>query len=171
MKNYKFGNSFGIGKIAVDAVTAFLTQRDNHLGLASVEDNPKYRKAGIDILWVVKEGEGKRVVPVEVKADTYYRTGNLYLETISNTTKGSPGCFVSSQADVYAYFFIGVNVLYWIPLKRAQKWFSEHQERFPIRLTSTGNRDGEHMYKTEGRLVPRNVLVAEVPGTMVVEVK
>jgi hypothetical protein len=171
LMNYKFGNSFGIGKIAVNAVTTFLATQKNHLGLTSVEDSPKYRNLGIDILWVVKDTKGKRIVPVEVKADRYYHTGNLYLETISNTTKGSPGCFVSSCAAIYAYFFVGPNVLYWIPLKRAQEWFSEHQERFPIRLTSTGNKNGEHLYKTEGRLVPRSVLVAEVPGVKVVEVK
>ena len=167
--SYNFGGSFNIGKIAVEAVTSFLKRQHNHLGLASVEGSETYQGQGVDLLWRIKDRDIKRIVRVEVKADRYYHTGNLYFETVSNTTKGTQGCFVGSCADIYAYFFVGVGVLYWIPLKIAQMWFSEHQERFPVRTTSTG-RNGEVLYRTEGRLVPRTILEKEVPGTRVITI-
>lgn len=168
-KNYNFRDSLNIGKIAVDAVTALLVKQPIHINLISVESLPMFQERGVDLIWVVKDGEKKRRVGIEVKADTYFETGNLFLETVSNMTKQTPGCFLSSCADVYAYFFVGVDVLYWIPLKKAQAWLTINYQRFPERITSTG-RGTEHFYKTKGVLVPRMTLLQEVYGTKEIKI-
>lgn len=168
-KNYSFGRSFNIGKVAVEKVTAFLQQQPNHRGFANVEDVKKYQELGIDILWWIYSTPRNRMIKVEVKADTYFHTGNIYLETVSNMTKQTPGCFLSSRADIWAYFFIGVEVLYWIPLKVAQNWLKLAQNRFQIRNTSTGKGDTQ-FYQTQGVLVPRTVLLQEVPGVREIKI-
>jgi hypothetical protein len=169
MPNYNFHESMAIGKIAVDAVSALLIRQPIHQHLRSVEDIEVFQNAGVDLLWYVTDGEKVRQVKIEVKADTYFETGNIFLETESNTTKGTPGCFVGSCADIYAYFFVGANVLYWIPLKLAQKWLIESQGRFPERYTSTGN-GSKHFYRTKGVLVPRLTLLQEVYGTKEIKI-
>ena len=168
-RNYNFRNSFNIGTIAVKAVSDILVKQPIHINLISVENLPLFQERGVDLIWVVDDAGTKRRVGVEVKADTYYDTGNLFLETVSNMTKETPGCFVSSCADIYAYFFVGVDVLYWIPMKKAQEWFSLNYKRFPEKTTSTG-RGSEHFYKTKGVLVPRDVVVQEVYGTKVITI-
>lgn len=168
-KNYNFHDSLATGKIAVKAVSAMLVQQPIHIRLTSVEDIGAYQNEGVDLLWVVNDKGKERLVTIEVKADTYFETGNLFLETVSNMTKQTPGCFLSSRADVYAYFFVGVDVLYWIPLKKAQAWLTINYQRFPERITSTG-RGTEHFYKTKGVLVPRMVMVQEVWGTKEIKI-
>lgn len=163
-KNYNFRDSLATGKIAVDWVVNLLKKQPIHKDITSVEDNPTYRGMGMDLLWLVNDNGRDRIVTIEVKADTYFDTGNLFLETVSNMSKGTPGCFLSSRADVYAYFFVGVDVLYWIPLKKAQAWLTINYQRFPERITSTG-RGTKHFYKTKGVLVPRMVMLQEVYGT------
>lgn len=168
MKNYSMGSRCRIADQAVEAVTKHLLSKPQTIEVLSVEARSDYQNLGIDLLWTFYNSLGNGAMTVEVKADTYYHTGNLFLETISNMTKGTPGCFLGSSADIYAYFFINANVLYWIPLKVAQKWLTEQQERFSIRTTSTGAGD-KHFYKTQGVLVPRDILAAEVKGTEVIQ--
>ena len=168
MNHYTMKGRCAVADQAIEAVTKYLLSQPNTIEVLSVEDKSEWQKKGIDLLWTFHYSKGNGGLTVEVKADTYYHTGNLFLETISNMTKDTPGCFVASCADFYAYFFIGANVLYWIPLKRVQAWLTEHGERFPIRVTSTGSANKEY-YKTQGRLVNHDILAAEVKGTKVIQ--
>lgn len=160
-----------VAAAAVTAVTHFLqTHWPNTVAVHSVEEDPTYQPYDVDLLWSVVEHGRLRTIPIEVKGDTYHHTGNFFFETVSNEGKTTAGCFLYTAAKWLFYYFINTGRLYCLPLDRAQPWFAHNDDRFEERRTSTPiNRtaaDRDH-YITVGKLVPIDVVLAEVPGVLV----
>ena len=154
-----------VGETAVAAVTEFLTGYwPQTVAVHSVEADPAYQPHDVDLLWTVLEKDGRlRVIPIEVKGDRYHKSGNFFLETVSNAGKNSPGCILVTKAKWLFYYFIGSGRLYCLPLAGLQPWFHTHQERFPLQETRTPVA-GDQFYTTLGRLVPIAVVLDEVEG-------
>jgi hypothetical protein len=129
----------------------------------NVEDAAAYQAYDVDLLWTLLGRNGRlRTIPVEVKGDRYHRTGNFFLETVSNEVKGTAGCFLYTKAAWLFYYFVGNGRLYCLPVDRVRPWFWHHMDRFAERRTSTPV--GDKQYVTVGRLVPITTLLDEVPG-------
>jgi hypothetical protein len=130
-----------------------------------VDEDPSWQGRGVDILWYREDHS--EATAVEVKGDRWHRTGNFFLETSSNVERNTPGCFVSTDSDIFAYYFVDAHELHLLPTKVLQKWFSEHIDQFPERLTGT-RIHGRIAYHTAGRLVPRQLVRAAFPDYPIV---
>ena len=151
-------------------VESWLHRRPRTISVTNVENDPLYRVQDIDILLVSRgshEGEERRHT-IEVKADQKgHKTGNLWLETISNVDLGTPGCFMYSQANHLYYHLVVTGQIYILDLDKTREWFKPRQNRFPTSRTRTLLAHGES-YETEGRIVPIRSALAAVPAIMIV---
>lgn len=141
------------------------------LEVINVENEPEYQARDIDLIWVYcLEGIIQRKT-IEIKADTYYGTGNYFFETISNEGKGTPGCFLYTAADLVYYYFVEEKELHVLPMPATRNWFLSRLQQFKEKKTSTPIRRNRDFYVTVGRLVPRTLVSKEVPGVKVFNLK
>ncbi len=165
-RRHNWDNSTDIGKVAVRAVTDFLNSptASNHLFqtrfLYSVEDDPHFRKQEIDLLWVAPVDGTLDRMTVEVKGDRNDKSGNFFIETVSDTARNTVGAFLACQADWFFYYFVSPEILYCMPTEVTRDWFLKNLDRFPER--ETGSRRGKRTWQTLGRLVPIHTLISEV---------
>ena len=164
LRQHGMNDTTGVGEVAVTAVTHFLeTHWPQTVSVHNVESDSAFQQFDVDLLWTVANKHGRlRTIPIEVKGDRYHKTGNFFFETVSNASKGTPGCFLYTGATWLFYFFLEIDHLYCLPMNEVRPWFHEHMEQFPERKTSTPV-GGEH-YVTIGRLVPIELVLAEVAG-------
>lgn len=107
----------------------------------------KEQSAGIDC-WVNNLEEDERH-SLEIKADwTASKTGNVFVETVSVSTKNIPGWAYSSKADWLIYVLPAEERLFCIRFDALRKHLSDWVAHYPRRQIP--NRD----YFTEGHLVP-----------------
>ena len=109
-KNSNFYQADKIAKKASGEIEAWLRSFEETVSVHNVEDIKSYQAKDIDLVWLsILEEKGPRycvATKIEIKADTYYRTGNYFFETISNTNKNNPGCFLLTESDYLYYYFI-----------------------------------------------------------------
>lgn len=161
------GGASKVAEEAAAAVEALLWRHARTLQVYNVEDDPAYREKDIDILWKLTLDDGSaKTVSIEVKGDRWYKTGNYFLETISNEGKATPGCFMYTEADYVYYYFVEEKELHVLPMPASREWFKQKIHCFKEKKTSTPIRDGG-FYVTVGRLVPRSLLLEEVAGVKV----
>jgi len=166
LKEHSMAYTTAVAGRAAAAVTDFLESWAQSVAVHNVEDNPAYQEFDVDLLWTMRDGHGRlRVIPIEIKGDQYHRTGNFFFETVSNESKGTPGCFLYTGAKWLFYYFVGNGRLYCLPMAKARPWFHENMDRFEERRTSTPVANGA--YVTVGRLVPITAVLAEVDGVLV----
>ncbi len=155
-----------VAKTAALDITRFLeTHWSITVAVHNVEDDPAYQQHDVDLLWTVAEKDRLRVIPVEIKGDRYHQTGNFFFETVSNESRGTPGCFLYTRAEWLFYYFVENGRLFCLPMEKTRAWFAEKWQQFEERRTSTPVKEGE-VYVTIGRLVPIDVVLAEVPGVL-----
>lgn len=145
-------------------ITTWLNVKEETRRVRNVEGDREFRKRDIDLVWETDKGE----ITIEIKGDTYHRTGNFFLETLSNQERNTPGCFMYTEADFVFYYFVTIKKLYILPMPETRDWFREHLGEFRERATETEIGNGEH-YTTVGRLVPIATLLANVPTIEVCE--
>ncbi len=92
-------------------------------------------------------------------------TGNFFFETISNKEKNTLGCFLKTQADFLFYYFVEPRMLYILHMPRTRGWFEENMGRFEEREAATPV--GKDHYITVGRIVPIEIVLAEVRGVKI----
>lgn len=166
-KNSNFYQADKIAKKASGEIEAWLRSFEETVSVHNVEDIKSYQAKDIDLVWLsILEEKGPRycvATKIEIKADTYYRTGNYFFETISNTNKNNPGCFLLTESDYLYYYFIDEKELHVIPTKQAQEWFLANKSKFRERYVDTTGKNGEVYYQTVGSLVPRKELQKHIP--------
>jgi hypothetical protein len=151
---------------AIAAIVGYLRQRPGTLEVQDVRTDPFFRTVDVDLLWTWRGTSGEdHTTQLEVKADRWHQTGNFFFETQSNRDKGTPGCFLYTEADYLLYYFVTPRTLYALPMLATREWFLANQERFAERATSTPVGLGEH-YVTVGRLVPVAEVLSSVPGVL-----
>lgn len=166
LKEHSMATTTAVAQQAAAAVTAFLESWPGSVAVHNVEADPAYQAYDVDLLWTVRDGHGRlRVIPIEIKGDRYHHTGNFFFETISNESKGTPGCFLYTGAKWLFYYFVGNGRLYCLPMDKVRPWFHENMDRFEERRTSTPV--GEDAYVTVGRLAPITAVLEEVDGVLV----
>ncbi len=166
IKQHDITYTTSIAKRAAADVTHFLqTVWPQTVAVHNVEDEAAYQTHDVDLLWTVLEKEQLRIIPVEVKGDRYHRTGNFFFETVSNESKGTPGCFLYTKAEWLFYYFLEVGTLYCLPMDKVRPWFIQNRPRFKEQRTSTPTRSGSS-YVTIGRLVPITAVLTQVEGVL-----
>jgi len=157
---HNFADSIKVGKKGENIVYDWLMSRESVKNVIDVSDDRDYQKKDID--YIVQFHKGKNV-SIEIKCDTYYHTGNFFLELISNDNKGTEGCLIYTEADYLFYFFDKVNILYIIPVKELQQWISENKDSGRFRKKKCGNYiNGRYVYSSVGLLVNRDTLCEEI---------
>ena len=164
-RQYSVSDTFQAAHLAARELEAWLWTRPETLDVHNVEDDPGYRQADVDLLWITE----KTCYQVEIKADRLgHQTGNFFFETVSNKEKGTPGCFLYTKADLLFYYFTQTRQLYILPMPATRAWFLPRLDHFPERETTTPI-EGRHparggVYTTVGRLVPIDSVSREVKG-------
>lgn len=151
-----------VGRHAVREVTRWLWLDPQTRRVRNVERDPAYQVRDIDLLWRHQRGE----IPLEVKGDRHDESGNFFFETISNATKGSPGCFLYTEAAFVFYCFVRPRQLCILPMPGTREWFLANIDQFPERRTRTPV--GADSYTTVGRLVPVEQVMKQVSGARAV---
>src|SRR5512139_2731309 len=160
---YTMNEASTVAKQAASDVEAWLRNKPETIDVINVEDDPYYREKDIDLIYKYRNKDDVEVATtIEIKGDRWHRTGNYFLETVSNDQKNTPGCFMYSEADYFFYYFVEIRELHIIPMLPAREWFTVNIESFTEKKTMTPLPNGEH-YNTVGRLVPRNSLQVAVP--------
>lgn len=166
LKQHDITTTTAVAKRASADVAHFLqTVWPQTVTVHNVEDDAAYQAHDVDLLWTILEKEQLRIIPVEVKGDRYHRTGNFFLETVSNEGKGTQGCFLYTRAEWLFYYFLEIGKLYCLPMAEARPWFLQNMTRFKEQRTSTPTRSGQS-YVTIGRLVPITAVLTEVSGVL-----
>ncbi|MED4841553.1 hypothetical protein P9695_14870 [Weizmannia sp. CD-2023] len=158
---YLFNDVLTVGKQATADVTHYLEQEKGYK-VENVEDMPEYQKKDIDLIAHTSAG----TMTIEVKGDRYFKTGNYFIETVSNRNKETLGCILYSEADFLFYYFVEPKELHIIDMKKLQHWFKKNSHRFQERYVRTKGSDGKIIYSSEGKLVPRIILAKEVGVTV-----
>ena len=167
IKQHDIITTTAVAKRAAAEITHFLqTYWPQTVTVHNVEDDASYQVHDVDLLWTVLEKDRLRIIPVEIKGDRYHRTGNFFLETVSNEGKGTPGCFLYSKAEWLFYYFLEVGQLYCLPMDKARPWFVHNLSRFKEQRTSTPTGVANRSYVTIGCLVPIVTLLSEVEGVL-----
>ncbi len=163
--SYSMQEAMATTDLGTKHIVHYLGRRADTKKIENVEADVDYQKKDIDLLWHRTVHGVEKICTVEVKVDNYFRTGNYFLETISNVEKGTPGCFLYSQAHYLFYYFLEVE-LHIMQLAAVRAWFQPRMNNFVAKRTSTPIGNGS--YQTEGRLVSREQLQNEVPQSVVI---
>ncbi len=123
----------------------------NSIGLTKVDMS--YQRRGIDRLAV----EGEDEYTLEYKADSkVFKTGNFFLETVSQDTSNKPGWVYYSEADYIVYFLPTVKQLWFIKTATLKNNIEDWKQKYPIK--SCKNKT----YSSYGVLVPRGIIFSIV---------
>jgi len=154
---YSMRQAQKVAEQATKEIETWLRGRPETVSVVNVENDPAFQAIDVDLVWQTH----KRTYRIEIKCDRYYRTGNFFLETQSNAELGTPGCMLYTQADFVFYYFVQPKILFVLPMPATRDWFLKNLARFLERKTTTPT-SNEKFYTTIGRLVPREILRAEV---------
>jgi hypothetical protein len=140
--------AMSVARQATRDITAWLWSRPETVDVHNVENEDTYRTIDVDLLWVTQ----KACYQVEIKGDRWDKTGNVFLETHSNVEKGTPGCFLYTEADLLFYYFVHPKTLYIFPMPETRVWFVPRKNQY--RVSETQTPVGNRQYTTRGCLVP-----------------
>lgn len=158
IKTYDFNQVNKVAQAASEEIEEFLWGLPGTMKVVNVEKDRMYQGVDIDLLWYVRSKKDGKIVKkaIEIKGDRYYHTGNYFFETVSNTNKNTPGCFLITESDYIFYYFVDQKELHIIPTVETRQWFLENQNRFSESKTSTSSANGL-LYASLGRKVPIRV--------------
>ena len=155
---YTMRDSKKVAAQATKEIETWLRSLPTTINVVNVENDIEYQKADVDLLLTTKKGSYR----IEIKGDRYHKTGNFFFETHSNKEKGTPGCFLYTEADWLFYYFLIPHNLYLLPMPATRDWFITRIEDFQEKSTTT--KAGASFYTTLGRLVPIAIVQKEVKG-------
>jgi hypothetical protein len=111
-KRYSMSESTDVARRAAQEIEEWLRGLSQTLDVRNVEDDPTYQQVDVDLLWTTQKASYR----VEIKGDRLHKTGNFFFETVSNAQKGTPGCFLYTEADLLFYYFVEPGHLYILPM-------------------------------------------------------
>jgi hypothetical protein len=162
MKSYSFKKTEKIGDNSVQICINYLKSLNKTIEVKDVQNDSFFRDKDIDVVWVYNNNNQSKEIWIEVKGDRLFSTGNYFLETISNKTKQTPGCFLYTESHYFFYYFIDSKELHIMETKPIREWFLNNIDQFPEKETSTPVGNGEY-YITVGRLVKRETILNKFP--------
>lgn len=163
MKTYDFDGRYDVSKVAVDKVNDYLLTLEETLEIINVEDDRAFQEFDIDLVQIINSD----VINIEVKADTY-TSGNFFFETVSNSAKGTEGCFMYTRADYLYYYFTKSRLVYILPMPSTREWFINNIDRFTSKELAT-KKGNKVLYHSYGYPIPIKDVIKEVANVMVVK--
>lgn len=161
--DYTFEEQSAIANIAAADIEGYLRSLKETISVINVELDRSYQKKDIDLIWKYEKNGAIHTKHVEIKGDTWYKTGNIFVETISNMTKNTPGCFLYTESDYIFYYFIDTGELNIIHMENFHNWWKLNEERFtPKYLRTRVRKNEDKFYRSMGRVVPKKVLKQEL---------
>jgi hypothetical protein len=145
MTDFDSTEAFGRGGVAL--ARCVLERVVPGSAVSDFQDDPAWRKAGVDLLWHVQ----RNAVATEVKYERSW-TGNFALETLSIAQRRVPGWFFTTHAHVLLYGFADTGE-WWtfdVPALRAALHGAVQQ----LRPAQAKTRVGSGSYTTALRLLP-----------------
>jgi hypothetical protein len=113
-------DSLPVARRAAGDIESYLRGRSETRSVLNVEEDPQYQQIDVDLVWETH----KQTYLVEIKGDRIgHKSGNFFFETFSNKERGTPGCFLYSEADLLFYYFVETGRLYILPLPETRRWF------------------------------------------------
>jgi hypothetical protein len=170
-KIYEIDASFAKGDIGEQFCHYYFSNKG--CNVKYIDD--KTEQATLGDFKVTKSGD-TRINHIEVKTD-YVDSENLFFETISNDKKGTLGCFLKTEADLWFYLRLKTNritrvrkvELIILPLDATRDWFLN--ELIAGRLngkrsdkTKTQGQTGNIQYGTKGFPINVDLVVNSVAG-------
>ncbi len=155
---YGMSEGVRVANQAARDIEAWLRAQTTTVDVRNVELDPDYQRVDVDLLWTT----AKRAWKVEIKGDRKHHTGNFFFETQSNRERGTPGCFLYTEADLLFYYFVVPRNLYVLPMPATREWFLSTSHLF--REASTTTPVGRGWYTTVGRLVPISAVMRAIPS-------
>jgi hypothetical protein len=144
---------------AAKEIEIYLKSLKNTIRVINVEKNQLFQGKDIDLVWeFFDERNVRKMLPIEIKGDTYYYSNNYFFETISNKSKNSKGCILYTEAEYIFYYFVDEKELHRIPTKKTVEWFKKNMDSFVTKKVQTKFENGKIVYGSEGKLIPRKVL-------------
>lgn len=154
---YSMNDGLAVAHRATSDITAWLLRQSATVAVKNVENDPRFQRLDIDLLWQTRGA----TYSVEIKGDRLHQTGNFFFETVSNRERGTPGCFLYTEANYLFYYFVRTHTLYILPMPQTRDWFRANLQGFRERATRTPV--GQTYYTTVGRLVPIGAVLRGVP--------
>lgn len=148
-EEHVFAESEKIGKIGEKLVHTHLIK----LGykVTDVSHLWDYRNKDIDF---IAEINGREYT-IEVKCDEITeRTGNIFYETISNTTTNTLGCMVKTKADYIFYVLKHKGKAIIIKTEEYKKWFNENMKEFTPKYVPNKGTGGREDFAGFGYPIP-----------------
>lgn len=153
---YEFKERNDYAQSHMDTIENFLKNFSSTTNVTNVENESYYQKIDIDLLWKgISKNDFIIARSIEVKVDSYYKSGNIFFEIISNDNKQSKGCMLVSEADYLFYYFPDINLLYSFRFKAFRQWVLDNKSRFKLKKCKNPT------YNSWGYLIPRDILEKE----------
>lgn len=158
---HNFSKSVKIGEIGETIMEYFIKKGFPISSIVSVAKEPMYQKDDIDFIVTFQNGVKNTL---EVKTDTY--DVNFFYELISNDIYNTSGCMIKTKADIVVYYFINLEVVYFIDRRYFQEWFKKHEydtiigdyglTEYVMKSKSLKNidRSGLGTYNSKGKVFP-----------------
>lgn len=146
----QFASALTASNSAQDVVSKWLESRG--FTVEDLRDDMEAQKQGVDLRF----SKASRTYTGEIKLDSHMsRTGNFALEIVSNLSKGTLGCWVSSKADFW-FYVDGVSQVVHIfkPSEVKSVVSASDKVKWSCSLSSTSSKQGEIAYRTISLLVP-----------------
>ena len=159
--SYSMADEMQVAAQATANIITWLKGRPETISVENIEHEPEFQIRDIDLIWTTQRCE----ILVEIKGDRAYETDNFFFETRSNFEKGTPGCFLYTEASWLFYYFVTPRILYMLPMPMTRDWFAANINRFPEHSIKTPVKGGGH-YTTVGRLVPIQAVLQKVAGVV-----
>lgn len=151
MRTYDFKEMKEIGKKGFEEVCEIMKSTNKIQTIIDLQDDLEFQEKDIDFK-IIDSNEKEYLC--ELKTDRWgHNTGNLFIETTSNTNIQSDGNFIYTECDLFFYYLIKSRELYIFNQKEFKKWFEEKKEFLRKVTTATDSPMGV-MYNTEGYLLP-----------------
>ena len=101
MNSYSMEEASRVGDRGVEAVIKYLSKIYVNPIITDVQNDKEYQGRGIDLL--VDKGFGDKIFKLEVKTDRHHKTGNFFMETVSNMSTGTLGWMFYTACDDLVY--------------------------------------------------------------------
>lgn len=158
-KVYTMSDTIKVGEEGTKKIEDFLRKNNAHIHIINVEKESYYQSKDIDLIWLYKKRNGSIVsTTLEVKTDRYQPT-NFFFEVYSSVETGSQGCFMYSEADYFAYYYINHHLLFLLPLKEVREWVLANKDDFK-EITARNKLNDTTYFHSLGYLVNVQSLIA-----------
>ncbi len=178
-QTYCFYDRNSLGSKGQAVVERYLHSLDCTLSIEDVSNNQDYWGKGIDFLWETHSGhsELEMIINCEVKTDTWMaRTGNFFIETVSNSNTNSSGWIHYSEAAALFYLSWDEKLLYDLNMQDLRKYLFGGDGKlgasgfYREKSTSTYGANREILFETKGLLVPRADIIKSLDDVREIDV-